>query len=231
VTAAVGTFVLTGNATAFSTGRTVTAATGSFALTGNTVAFPISHTIVGATGSFVLTGNATAFKIARSITAASGTFVLTGNDANLTIGSGGGTNYTITAASGSFVLTGNAVVFTRARNMTLASGTFVLTGRAVSLVKSGSESLYLTTDMQVLRYGLNIRNKKPDLRVLVPATTDLSRSIFIRNVNLGHVFIYNRNMQRIFDMQPFTELELIFTNDTVASMTISRLYLGTAGVA
>ena len=145
LTAATGTFVLTGSAIGVELRRT--SSTGSFVLTGNAVTFTNGRTLVGEVGTFILTGQSAAQIQQRS--SASGTFVLTGNAALVVRGvvlnaSRGtfaltgqaatfGLGRTITAARGTFSLTGQSATLSRAKILAAAQGTFLLSGNAISL--------------------------------------------------------------------------------------------------
>lgn len=83
LTAAVGTFTLTGIAATLTRGYTLTALRGTFTLTGNAVNFATGHSLTASTGTFTLTGVAATFTRGYTLTAARGTFTLTGNAANL----------------------------------------------------------------------------------------------------------------------------------------------------
>lgn len=69
----------------FNTTYTLTAAQGSFTLTGQSITFRLMHTLTAAVGSFVLSGQAALFPITRKLTAATGSFVLTGIAASLRV--------------------------------------------------------------------------------------------------------------------------------------------------
>jgi hypothetical protein len=71
--------VLTADATG--TAYTLTAAQGSFALTGENVTFSGSHTLAAAVGMFTLTGEAVTFPVSHNLSAATGIFHLNGQKA------------------------------------------------------------------------------------------------------------------------------------------------------
>lgn len=135
---------------------TLTAATGSFSLTGNATGLTVARQITAASGGFTLTGNSAALTAARLLTAATGTFTLTGNAADLIYTPSGGYTYTLTAASGSFSLTGNATGLTAARVLAADSGSIVLTGNATGLnrgypLTAASGAFTLTGNAAVLK--------------------------------------------------------------------------------
>jgi len=88
LTAATGTFTLTGQSANLKVSRKLTAATGTFSLTGisaNLVYTPVSgatYTLTAQTGVFNPTGQAAAFKVSRKLTAGTGVFYFVGNAAN-----------------------------------------------------------------------------------------------------------------------------------------------------
>lgn len=123
VTAAQATFTLTGNATALKADRKLVAAFSAFTLTGFDASLNYSagnKTLTAASGTFTLSGQAASLKVARTLSAASGAFVLTGNDAALTYQTAG---YSLTAERGSFALTGGNVTFTISQFWTPVSPT------------------------------------------------------------------------------------------------------------
>lgn len=107
MTASVGTFVLTGIATAFNLGRAMVASAGSFILTGIDTAFALGKGFVAETGSFILTGIDTALRKAISMTASVGSFILTGIDVVLTYTQA---SIVLVAETGTFVLTGISAI-------------------------------------------------------------------------------------------------------------------------
>src|SRR5512139_1929991 len=157
LTAATGTFTLTGNATGLIAARSLTADRAQFTLTGNATglnvgrkltadfaAFTLTGYDAGLTysggaavltaerGQFTLTGNATGLVAARKLTADAAALTLTGNAAALNYGK------TLTAARGQFTLTGQDVAFGRTYVLTADPAAFTLTGRDAGLTYSGA---------------------------------------------------------------------------------------------
>lgn len=128
ITAAAGSFTLTGIAAGLKSARKLTAARGEFTLTGNDVTLTYTpaeegaYTLTAAPGEFTLTGNAVTLRVGRKMTAASGSYTLTGIAAGLKVAR------RMVAAVGTFTLTGKAAALKVARKMAAASGAFVLTG-------------------------------------------------------------------------------------------------------
>lgn len=132
LTAAAGTYTLTGNASGLIASRVLTAAQASFTLTGIAAGLKAGRVLTAAAATFTLTGIDAVLKASRVITAATGTFTLTGNDATLTY-TPAGVDYTLTAGAGTFTLTGNAAGLVASRVLTADSGSYVLTGIDVGL--------------------------------------------------------------------------------------------------
>lgn len=115
----------------WATNYTMTAAAGSFALSGQAAALKAARLLTAAAGGFALTGRVATLTIARKLTAAAGSFALTGQPANLLAAR------SIVASTGSFSLTGNAAAFARTYAVTADAGSFSLTGGAATLTYSG----------------------------------------------------------------------------------------------
>lgn len=139
LTAAPGSFALTGQAATLTTQRLLTAAQASFTLTGNAATITTQRSITAAQASFTLTGSAAGLTAQRLLTAAQASFTLTGNAAALNHG------YALTAATGTFTLTGNAAGLTAQRLLTAAHGAFTLTGQDAALTYSAGTTLVAAT--------------------------------------------------------------------------------------
>lgn len=109
---------------------TLTAAAGSFTLSGVAAGLKLGFGIVAATGVYVLTGVAAGLKKALTLTAAAGSYALTGVAATLRKG------YTLVAVAGSYVLTGVAAIVSKGIRLTAAAGSYTLTGVAAGLKKA-----------------------------------------------------------------------------------------------
>jgi len=125
LTAALGTFILTGIATALSLGMNMVASVGTFILTGIDNAFTTGKGFVADTGTFILTGTTTAFSTAVTMVASAGTFVLTGIDAILDA------TARLVASAGTFVLTGEDAIL-RPSNIVKNVSKFVTSVRNIS---------------------------------------------------------------------------------------------------
>lgn len=134
ISAATGTFTLTGVASTGRYTRIVVGATGAFTLTGVAASFSRNYRLAGAVGAITLVGNAATFIRPNSLTADRGVFTLTGRSAalkrHLRVGGAKGT-YTwtgiaavlqappksIAASTGAYVTTGKAAIFSRPQNI------------------------------------------------------------------------------------------------------------------
>jgi hypothetical protein len=132
LTAAQGSFALTGQAANLLFGRKLTAAQASFTLNGQAVNFVHGYKFAAAQASFALSGQSANLLFNRKLTAAQGSFALTGFAANLVYTTVGA--YTLTAAQGSFAFTGKAANLLFGRKVTAAQGSFSLTGQSANLL-------------------------------------------------------------------------------------------------
>lgn len=114
LTATKQTYTLTGVAAGLKAGRKIAPAKGTFTLTGVAVGLKAGRKIAPAKGTFTLSGIATGLKAARKIAPAVGTFGLTGNAATLTYQPAAGA-FILVAVTAPFVLTGSDVTFTYTR--------------------------------------------------------------------------------------------------------------------
>ena len=134
--AAQGAYSLTGQAAGLRTSKVLTAAQGSYAITGQAATLTYSgagaKTLTADAGTYSLTGQAAVLRVARVLTAAQGTYTYTGQDAALR------RLYTLTAAHGAYALTGQSAVLRRALRMTAAQGSYALSGQAATLTYSGA---------------------------------------------------------------------------------------------
>lgn len=128
LTADAGAFTLTGQAAGLPVGRTVAASVGSFALSGQATVLSIGYAPMAAgVGAFTETGNAAGLAAARVMAASAGAFLLTGQAAGLVVPG------RIEAAPGSFVLTGVAAGLASSRAIGAGIGAFTFTGSAAGL--------------------------------------------------------------------------------------------------
>ncbi len=127
LTAALGTFALSGNATTLRAARQLAAATGARTLTGVAANLRRGFKISAAAGSFVLSGTAAGLKRTYALSAAVAAFTLSGKAANLSFG------HRLVSAAGSFALSGQSATLRYGRNLLASQGSFTLSGNATNL--------------------------------------------------------------------------------------------------
>jgi hypothetical protein len=136
LTAASGSFAVSGTVATLRAARKLAAAAGAVSVTGTAAGLKAGRKIAAASGAFSLTGTAAALRAARRLPAASGAVAITGTAADL-IYTPGAAHYTLTAASGAFAVTGTAASLRAGRKMSAASGSFAVTGMAAALTVGG----------------------------------------------------------------------------------------------
>lgn len=139
LTAAAGSFALSGQAASLKAGRSVTAAAGSFSLSGQSATLKAGRVLVSAAGSFTLSGQPATLYRAITLTAGAGSFTLSGQAASF------GLTRTLSAGAGSYSLSGQAAAFAVTRVLSAGTGAFTLTGKAATLTRTGSYSLTCDT--------------------------------------------------------------------------------------
>ena len=131
LTAAQGSFSLTGQSANTLFGRSLPSGVGSIAFTGNAAGLVRGYTpLTAAQGALTLTGQDAGSIVIRTMSSAVGTFAFTGNAAGLNVGR------VLPSAQGSFTLAGQAALFIRGYGVTAAQGAFTLTGNAANLVRT-----------------------------------------------------------------------------------------------
>ena len=130
LTAANGSFSLTGQAANTLKGYRAPADSGSFSLSGQDAVLRHGYSLVAGQGAFTLTGNAAGLQATRQLAASFGSFALSGQAAVLA------RQITLIAASGAFGLTGEAAGALAARQIAAALGTFAFTGQPATLLKA-----------------------------------------------------------------------------------------------
>ncbi len=125
-----GSFALSGQAATLKRALNVAAAQGSFTFTGQAASFNLGHTVVADQGSFTLSGQTATFRRTLNLAAAYGAYTLSGQTVTLKRA------LKLTAAQGSFTLSGQAAALARGIRVTAARGTFTLTGQAATLTRS-----------------------------------------------------------------------------------------------
>lgn len=110
------------------TAYTLTAATGTFTLSGQTAGLRVARRVSAASRAFTVSGQTAGLRVARRVAAGNGAFVVSGQSATLVVRH----NTKVTAASGSFALSGQPNTLTRRLHLLAGSGSFALIGRAVA---------------------------------------------------------------------------------------------------
>lgn len=134
IAAAQASFTFTGQAAALKKGSKIAADQASFALTGQTVTLLEKEILTAAQASFTLTGQAATLKKNVPIVAAQASFTFTGQDASFALA------HKVTAAQASFTLTGQAVAVARTYRMTATQASFALNGQTAGLNKGATMS-------------------------------------------------------------------------------------------
>lgn len=132
LSAAVGSFTLSGQAAGLLSSRKLVAAVGSFSLAGQaaTLIYTTTPTLAAAVGSFTLSGQAAGLALTRYLSAAGGTFTLAGQDAALK------RSARLTADAGTFTFAGqDASLQYQVPNVVFGGmGSFALAGQAAALI-------------------------------------------------------------------------------------------------
>jgi len=154
LTAAAGSFALTGQSAALLASRKLTAAQGTFSLSGQAASLKASRRLTAAQGSFSLAGQSASLLASRRLTASQGSFSLSGQPANLAY-SGSGSK-TLVAACGTFALAGQAASLKATRLLSAACGSFTLAGQPAGLhrgrtLAAGCGSFSLSGQAAILR--------------------------------------------------------------------------------
>mgnify|MGYP001558495231 CR=1 FL=1 len=128
ITAAQGSYTLSGQAVNLLQGYLVSAAQGSYSLAGQATTFQRTYIAVADQGSYSLSGQAAALGHGYGFAAAQGSYALTGQSASLL------TARILTAAQGSYALTGQTVDLRKGRTLDAAQGSYSLTGQSAGFV-------------------------------------------------------------------------------------------------
>lgn len=132
ITTSAGSYTLTGNTSSLKASRKLTGASGSFTLTGQAALLVTARKLVAAQGSYSLSGQASSLRAARKLVVAHGTFALSGQNVTLVYTPIGGPTYTLTIGTGTFALTGQATAIKANRRLAAVQGSFVVTGQGVT---------------------------------------------------------------------------------------------------
>lgn len=127
LTAAQGTFSLSGKAATPNAARSIAAGLGTFAMSGNATTLNRGIRLLASVGAFTLNGNAVTLPRGLTLTAAQGAFTLSGQAATLPRAR------RITAAPGAFALNGVSASFPAALSIRAVTGAYTISGQGVAL--------------------------------------------------------------------------------------------------
>lgn len=122
-----GAFVLSGQSAGIGSARAIVSGLGAFAVTGQSAGIATTRSVAAGSGAFSLVGQGAGLVAARSIVPSAGAFVLTGQGAGLSRGA------VVGATPGAFVLTGQAVSLYHGITVSTGVGAFALAGQSVSM--------------------------------------------------------------------------------------------------
>lgn len=126
--AGAGAYSFTGQAVVLKGARKVAAAAGAFSLSGQAVQLNKGTRLAVDAGAFTLAGQAVGFPRTYINAAVAGSFSLGGQPVGLALGR------VVAAGAGAYSVSGQAVAFGRGYAVTAAAGSFVLSGQAVGLL-------------------------------------------------------------------------------------------------
>jgi hypothetical protein len=197
LTAASGSYVITGTAASLKAGRKLAAATAAYTISGTAASLKYGKTLSAGSGTYAITGTAAALLEARKLAAASGTYSISGTAAALKearILVAGAGSYAITgaaaallsgkklaAASGSYLISGTAAALKEARILAAAAGSYVITGGAAALnfgkrLVAGSGSYSISgNDAGLIRTAL--LNSEAGIYILTGAAATLTSGL------------------------------------------------------
>lgn len=132
LTAAQGSYALTGQAVGVRAARKLVAAQGNYTLTGQAVALLRKYTLAAVKGDYTLTGQAATLLAPRRLAADFGTYALTGIAQALRV------SRKLVAAVGNYTLTGIATGLKKLSRITCAYGTYTWNGSSVTLTYSAA---------------------------------------------------------------------------------------------
>lgn len=156
LTAAAGTFTLSGQSAGLKVGRKTVAAAGAFTLSGQTAGLKVGRQLAASAGSFALSGQSAGLKSGRMLSIAAGSFTFTGQSAGLKA------SRNLSAAVGTFTLTGQDAAFDLpGSRITAEAGTFTFTGQPAGLkadrkIAAGTGSFALAGQAAGLLHGFHV---------------------------------------------------------------------------
>lgn len=128
LSASAGSFTETGQAATLRSARRLTASAGDFALAGQDATLAKTKRLAADAGAFTVSGQDASLQAARVLPANAGDFEVTGQDATFAI------TQRLAADSGAFSLSGQDAALTVTRKLSADAGSFTETGQAASLL-------------------------------------------------------------------------------------------------
>jgi len=119
------------------TGYTLTAAVGSYAITGTAAAPLAGRSLAGAVGSYTIAGVAAALTVGRTLAAAPGSYAITGQATALYKGVG-----TLSGAVGAYSIAGTDIGFQVARGLVFDPGAYALVGGSATMTADTRPRLF-----------------------------------------------------------------------------------------
>lgn len=152
VAAGSGSFAVSGTAASLEYGREVAAGSGAYTVSGTDATFRRTYSLSAGSGSFAVAGTGASLEWGRKITADSGSYTVSGTDAALNKGR------RLVADSGSYAVSGTDATLRRAAVLTAAGGSHTITGAAASLeygrtLAAGSGAYTVTGTGAALEFG------------------------------------------------------------------------------
>lgn len=188
LTAASGSFAVTGNAVGLKRGWTLAAATGSYALTGNAVNLSRGWKLTASPAAYTLSGSAINLSRGWTLSAAAAAFTLTGSAATLTLSHTG--SYTLVAQTGSFVVTPGAATLTRGYRLSAAPASYTISASAIGLTR-GIRMTVAPAAFSMTGYPVRLV-----LSAAVPVPTSLGARYMVRSAVPVMVYPRKPNMGR-----------------------------------
>lgn len=135
LSAAQGTYTLTGKAQAVNFAKSISAAQGTYTLTGEAVTLKVGKGLSAVSGTYTLTGEPQSFIKTLGMPAIQGSYTLSGQSQFFAI--------VMPVSSGSYSLVGQAQSFLKTLSIVASQGTYTLTGNAqvLSLHRAGAVSI------------------------------------------------------------------------------------------
>lgn len=142
LTAANGTYSLSGQAATLLKSKTVAANNGSYTLAGQAATLQKTRILIAAQGAYSLAGQAATLLKSKLMTAANGAYSLAGQAATLTYTAG----HVLVGSAGSYSLAGQSATLLKTSVLSAQTGSLSLAGQNALLHYTGSMVIYDTHD-------------------------------------------------------------------------------------